>query len=519
MQRFSILSIAGLCLLLIFSSCRNELSGGAGSMLNLIPNNAVSVTEIDLPALMEKADFEAVKEMPFYQDMVEEARRDNPVWAEVLADPYTSGVDLDQKIYIANIMDEKNMNNTLTTIALPLADDAAFSNLLAKANVEEEKNIEGFSYHPLDRNSALAWDGKMVILVNSSGTSRVEKGFRQILETTPGNSIAQDKDLLKILGKNHDINSWFSTNPFAANKDFTFYTSFLKLEADDLKDNYIHSYIDFEKGEINGSSDFRLSPKLGEEIDLFMKDELDTKVDKLIPGDELVYVTSMALNFEGINTFISRSNMAKNFVNFSLNEYGLDLDQLAETFEGDLTIAAYNGSSKNEADGLVLLKLHSEKKFETILDIAASNGVLSKIEGSRYAVGYQSFSPNFTTPFGSRSQLKTEGELLVKDDMVYISSAPSIIDQIESGKFSPASKKGWAKDVLRSSSFSTFIDFKNILALGNDWDGEGLDNLKIYTKDGRSTIQLRMEDQSKNSLKNIFELMNESYLRNDSKYN
>jgi len=500
--------------MILFTACRNEPSGASSKILNTIPQNALSITEIDVPSILEKMDFESVKQMEFYQEMAEDAGRENPIFKEVLLDPNNSGIDLSQKQYIASVIDEKSVGNSITLMIAAIANESAFAKLLDNAGLETKKEIEGYNYVKIDRKTAIVYNDETAIIANSNTYgSGLEKAIIKVLQTTPDNAITNDKDLIKQLSKKHDINSWVSTNPLAENKDFTFYASMINLEKEDLKNNYIHSHLDFEKGAIKGVSDYSFTDKIEEEFGLFIKDQTGTKFDQLIPADQLIYNTSMALNVDGIKTFITRNGTAKSFINFALMEYGLKLDDLAAIFDGDMSIAAYTGQSKKEADGLVLIKVKDQDKLEKILELGEEFEVLSKITKDHYKLGFQSVGPNFNAPFGGSSQLKTEGELLIKDGMIYISSSSNIIEQIRDEDFRAASKEGWAKELLRNSSFSTFVDFNNIAPIQESLEGEGLDQLKIVAKDGQSTMHLQMKDDNINSLKALMEMINKAYLK------
>ena len=93
-------SFVSISLILLVVACKKE-AVTPGDALAYVPASSTSITAIDLKKLMQKADFEAVKKLDFYKEMVEKTSSNDPQIAKVLLDPTASGIDLDGKIYLA----------------------------------------------------------------------------------------------------------------------------------------------------------------------------------------------------------------------------------------------------------------------------------------------------------------------------------------------------------------------------------------------------------------------------------
>ena len=102
-----IIFLAIISLSLFATSCKNGTSLKEDAMVN-IPANSSSVSAINVKRLMDKADFESMQKMSFYQDFIKDASQGNPGVEAILKDPYASGVNLDANVYLVQDVDIMN---------------------------------------------------------------------------------------------------------------------------------------------------------------------------------------------------------------------------------------------------------------------------------------------------------------------------------------------------------------------------------------------------------------------------
>ena len=67
-----------LAILFVFSSCDNG-SIMKNDVLTSVPKDVSMVTAVNLPDLLKKADFDNVKTMEFYEEVIREAREQNAI--------------------------------------------------------------------------------------------------------------------------------------------------------------------------------------------------------------------------------------------------------------------------------------------------------------------------------------------------------------------------------------------------------------------------------------------------------
>ncbi len=236
-------------LIFFFAACKKEGSTPDGA-LAYVPASSTTTTAIDLKRMMQKADFESVKQMDFYKEMVSETERENPQFAKVLLEPASSGVDLDAKIYSSITLNEQNPEWMTTYFFIPLKDPVAFEQLM-KSSKQEVTEKEGIKSIDSGGTTFVGWDKKIAVFAFSTEPieqfqNRVANAFKIDKE----NTLTKDSRLQKALAANHDITSCLSTNSLAVNGSAGLLLGLLNVKPDALKDNFISSYADFENGKM-----------------------------------------------------------------------------------------------------------------------------------------------------------------------------------------------------------------------------------------------------------------------------
>jgi hypothetical protein len=133
--------------ILLLTSCKKTVN--LNDSLTAIPKDAVSVTAINVQSLMQKADFETVKNMDFYKKAIEEAQAKNPAMAEILKDPKKSGIDLSKNFYLVaggSIMGMGGNGSTNGGILLSIADIKTFEAMLQNAKAGSIETQDGVKY-------------------------------------------------------------------------------------------------------------------------------------------------------------------------------------------------------------------------------------------------------------------------------------------------------------------------------------------------------------------------------------
>ena len=501
----------------LFTSCHDDIFQPKDALVN-IPEDVSSVSSINVKQLMEKADFESVKQMEFFREAVAEAGRRSPALAKVMENPELSGIDLEKNLYVTYDINPKNPEEVFVATVFSIKDKEVFEELLKNADSDIEfDDRESHQVITKYDQQIVAWNGNVGVFGGANTRDiDLEDKARKIFETDGSTSIAQNKNLQNALKGDHDMTTWFSTDPIAGNPQAGAAMAFLDLEKGALKGNHIHSSLNFEEGAIVGHSDFYLSDGLGKNfIGRFFKDESDTDFSKYLPGENLVSVTTAAMDIRGIDAFLTERPQARDMLVFMAKDAGLEMKDIIAAFDGDMMMAAYGDESGNVEDGAILYAtaIKNEKAMKKILDLAISSDALLELEEDVYQI------MTVGIPGGiSFSQGGGFGRLLVHDGLLFVSNDEDLLTQIKSGdikKSDRVSKK--LGNLLENNTFASFFDVNVLQNVAKELEGVQMDDMQFNVNGKGADFKMNLEEKDKNSLKAIFEMINEQYKKNEDR--
>ena len=473
--------------------------------LAYVPATSTIVTAVNLKKLMQKADFEAVKKMEFYQDMLNETGKKNPELSRVLLNPEASGIDLDQKMYMATDVKKENPEEMTTYLLFSLKNAEDFANLFKDQSAEITES-NGIKMIGNDANATLAWnDGLAVFAFSNNSETPLSQQIAQIFKADPANGIAKNSNLRKAIDSDHDIASWMSTDQLAKNDAAGMALNLIDIDPEALKGNYVHSFGDFENGRIIGHSDFFITKDLGEKfIGRFFKKGVKSDFSKVLPGEELTFAAAGALDLRGIDQFLSERPQSKDYADFVLNDLGMKRKDLLDIFGGDMLVAAYRGDDVfNDPKFLIAIDLKSKKKAQEFLDLAEKQGKLKKIEAGYYkivSIGTEDFSI---------TRSRGMGRILLQDDKLVFSTNDELLKKIKSGKFEKAGKE--TLQIADNQTFAAWMDFESLTDMPGGLRGNYFKDMKFNINGKGADFIMETNEPASNSLNTIFQMLNESY--------
>jgi len=489
-----------------------SFKGFTGDALTHIPASASMVGRIDIQALMDKSDFEEMKDMAFYRDMVKEAESEKKIVAEMLENPELSGIDLSELMYFFAAPTENNSRESFGGVVCKLDDATRFGTLVAAIDGMNIKEKEGYFLAIGKDDTAIGWTDDLAVIGGGKGRD-FENNIVKIFNTEKDNSIATNPALKKAFAKRHDISVWAGSDALAESvyEDMRLQLSFMGLKKKDLKDNHFNSYIDFEDGFMLADSRYLLSDALDKEFEMLTGKEVTTDFTPYIPAENLNSAMSMALNYEGIYKKLKESGMM-GLANISLSGYDLTVEDIAKTFENDLAFVSYNNGKGVVPSALFITEIRDKKRLNQLLAIGEKMGVLSPLSGGEYRI------LGVGSVFDKMSGKRGTGvvRLLVDGDRMFITDRADILTQVKRGSFARADRvSGKAAVVLKGHTMGMYVDAKGVENIAEELDENYVEDVLFTVNADKSEVIVNMLNKNQNSLKSFVEMLNEQYKKDN----
>lgn len=493
------IALAIICL--AFTSCQKDVAVGEDAIIN-IPSTSSSVTAFDIKALMEKSDFTEIQKMPNFKSMINDAVQGNSSLAALLTNTSESGVDLNEKVYLSTNPTKEDM--AYNTIFLSLKDKDAFKTLMTSSSSKKVSSGEGYEYFSPEKNVMIGWNDELaVIALALEYAADLETGIKNAFSTTKETSVAGDSNLQKCLSKAGDVVSWLNSASMVEEAKGNLMIGFAGITPEMIKGNYAHSYINFENGEIVSDSEFQINDELSKKYKHIFKDQVKTDFSKYIPSENLAFAVTTGIDARGINMILEQNAFVLGMANTAMREYGLTIDGLTKTFDGDLLMSGYRVEGQEDPISLMAMKISDKEKFQELIDLGIEYDALVNKGNGVYDVASQPGIGDM-----GQSQLFFDGE------MAFMGDGTNIISKIQSGEWSKMKGIGGdVKKIVSGNIMGMFADFQTITKLADmgNIDLSGIKNGVMRMDRDDSSFKIDMADKSTNSLKSIFQMLNDNY--------
>jgi Domain of unknown function (DUF4836) len=525
MKNLKKMAFAAAASFLIFTACKKTVN--LNDVSTAIPKNALSVTSVNVNSLMQKADFESVKNMEFYKDGIGKLSNENPALAEIMKNPTKSGIDLTKNIYLTQDLNIRagRSSNADMTILMSLSNISDFETMLKAGkvgNIEKkdgvnfinlkkeinETNADGFTISS-NLNSMVAWNEKMAVLSSNSNENTVDegnpaqggKGGTSILKyfnTKPEESISKNEMFNKAMSATHDINSFMSFDKYA--EEMKGAAAAMNVDPKALVGNYFTGYGDFEKGQIVSKSEFNINKILVKEWGILFKNNVKTDFSKYINGQNVGFAMTMGLDMKGLKEIINTNQQFKIAAEMAKGRSEFSIDDLCKALDGDMVIAA-NPKGK-DWEGVMGFKIADKAAIQKLLNMLSQKEVILKMSDSEFT-----FSKS--VDMLSKGYVGENGKLRIKDDILFVGSNEAVSQMTGNG-----SVKAEIKEALNKNIFGMYANFNQIFANSDDMkDPEFTEMMMtINGKNGESVIKTK--DGNANSLKSLMKAANRWYLKN-----
>ncbi len=512
----------GMAALFAFTSCQQDPVDDANA-LQLIPDEVEMIFAIHPNILLEKGDFNSFKEATFYQDFIEEVRKENQVIAKVFEDPEQSGIDLDQPILIAADYNTEveDDNEVYIGFFMHLADPGKLEKNINSTDAEVIPVSQSYKYFNPSEEAIVGWDEEFAVALVGE-TDRISPEF--VNEILKGDlpRIAANANVRKWINTDFDMGQWVRGTAISRDLDMdTEVIAKLLTDWEALKNSYLHNYIYFEDGTIEAKSNFFIDKQLTNDLDLLFKNRVRTDFASYFHTDQLLGYMTAAFSPKGINQFLIEK-YSKGFANQGLQSLDVEVDDIVAALDGDIAFASYQGARKNEFKLLFGAKIDDRKAFDKLLESALKNEYLEKVSDDHYKMIELFSYRKGGTDSTQRSNISIGGDhLLIKDDIVFLSNELAFLEQIEQGTVNTDQDKLMKQmvDLSRDNIFAGALSAGNFnRPFFNEDAIEMVDEITINANRKEATAQFKFKKQEENSLKQLIQILQKSKEKEEKEF-
>ncbi len=529
MQKLSklIASAFAFVLILSMSSCgepQSNVKGIEGS----IPSNASAVMLLNMGQLMEKADFEALKNTSFYKEMLTELENESPEAIEFLKDPASAGIAMSSNMGFYATLSENYAETKVVDVAFvfPVANKdkmaKSLENLMKNKAELKLQEKEGYNLIALKNNTKLVHNDNILAFVNFEDDAKINS----ILNPS-GDNIKSNENFNEHFKEGKDMMFWMHADHFiSASLKESGQEAKIKgglgmaqISEDVLKDNYMSFYYDFQKGEIDAGASFDFCDALKTEFGDFLPAALAVDYSNYIPSENLALAMSFGINPEGILEFVKKRSFDK-VADKTLAMAGIDLEKIKNGITGGMALAVYAPESEGADPAVVFAMGLKDKAFMTgIVDKFGMLGGFVK-DGDKYVkTGSQSMDNPDEAP--------KKVIISIQDEVMLLSNSAELIDKSIAGGKNPVMAElqdGWMGAYINYALLEENHDnFTSVAPLDPSHlaiskmlhEYNEIADFKVLMKGKNIDIKTDLKNKDVNSLKRLIQVADEIFKNKD----
>lgn len=497
--------------ILVFTIIINSCTGPSREIFKYVPETALAVVTVHPGNLIEKGKLQEL-------EFVKEGAYGNEFTRKLLEDPESSGIDLDTYSTFFIFGNDP----ILGCIIVPVKDRDDFETTINEIAEEADETIT-IQMH--NGYSLIQHEGVTLLYDNSISITLFEMDAwadqdllvvaDKLLDLEKEERLISDKDFNNFLGKQKDINAWFSSNNIKGLPDSEDLGDAMDIFGG-LKNNYGHVFADFQKGSLILSTNLRFNQTMKETIDKFNFLDKDAIKDLLnyLPSKEVVFVGNTNMDPDKIFDLLKLVNKDFNRIYDQMaRDLGIDPDEIKEAYGGEFALSLNSsGKGKYENDTVHIeleklftfvaaTRMRNEKLFEDFLSMAKEEAEITEIDGY-YSINNHGF-PVYIILEG-KDVIVSNNEEIMKE----ISQEGKIVDNVTKTDFGGILTKDPIVFFLNLDKDSYESEFEDLLdrefdpdiARGYETFGQKLKSLSFSANLEEWEIRLELKDDKENSL-------------------
>lgn len=441
---------------------------------NYIPKDALLVGAVDVNKLTKKMIWNAITGSTLFDEMQKEIKNEKS--KEAMKDFssvglnqsssiyffYTGNLRRDGKICFLVGMKNKTQFENFVKENLPgitIQSKEKYQSAKLEESVYAAWNDDVAMFFPLkpqETDSSLGQELNMEVDFNNLAS--IESFLSTAFVLNEKESVTSLPNFKTLHKAGHDVSIWANYEEiFKQNKEFAEGTQAF-MKADYLKNAALATGIDFEKGSTNLVMDYYFSDELAKIYDKYDMDNVDEKLIKQIPSNDVAMIMAYNLKPQMIQDMMKQFKL-DGLVNVGLMMMGTSMEKIGEAFKGDMvfTLTDVNLSDtiqkipntdlelvvEPEMNFSMAMSVGSELAMDELLTKGVKENVLTK-EGDMYKIGESVLMKS-------------------KEKIVFSTKMPLAMNYMEGKNNIEKSLPAGAWNDITGSPFSFFLDIKKIM--------------------------------------------------------
>jgi hypothetical protein len=350
----------------ILASCSKKIP----EFVNSIPDDAVAVVSMNPMQIHSKGKLNTLENL--------KERAKDKIWGEILEDPLSTGLMLDEYTFVFAKMEEEA---PVIGVVAGMKDTEKFELTLGKIKEDisdQFKETAKYKYMQPDKEGIVAWNKDQLIVLVSPDYDEFEESYwistlDWMFDPVKEESITSLVDFRDFQKKMKDFNFWLSTddlmkvvNKIAKEKMKDFPVTF--------NNNYTHVYCEFADGAVNISGETKFSEEVQKNIDevLVLNPSLNQDILKMAPGGDLLLGLAVSMDLEKLREHVKKFSSAElSEIGDKVEEsIGVSAETLLKAFTGDFTLAVngIEGEAMIPVEVFIGIGVNSEEIQKQIME-------------------------------------------------------------------------------------------------------------------------------------------------------
>lgn len=336
---------------------------GSTQHIKLIPKEAMFVVTVDWASIANKADFEKLKELPWYKEFEAQSVQDDAegkVMKEIISSPLSTGINIMSDVFFYT---ESWSDTDFQVLVFDVKDADDLETTLKK--IEPNLSVQlgsNFRYAFLDERLSVAWSDKGGTLVRSGyyGDPEMTKTYLERNFKRPSeNTMAEIGEFVSFIKKDNDIAVFVNGNGiYESTMSRTRGMSISELDnIKMLQNSYGEFALNFNNNDIQLDFDWSTTNPALEKLEFVQSSGLNDEDLQYVTDSTVYLLAGMNLNIKGYYDFYKTLPDIADAITQVQEELGMNEEQMLAVFNGKVTygltsisyeVPQYNQESLNE---------------------------------------------------------------------------------------------------------------------------------------------------------------------------